>query len=136
MPTIIGFAGDTECNVALDDLLGSGTPTTVYFALFTAAPTSAGGGAEAVGYASRPSLANNGTNFPAASGKTKSNGTEIDFGTWAAGETIVWAACVKTSSGVLGPDDIVTAGPLSAPRIMVAGGTLAVPVGGMIFTAQ
>ena len=60
-------------------------PATLYFALFTVAPTDAGGGTEvsAGGYA-RAAVTNNTTNFPAASGTsptTKHNGTVIAFGT-------------------------------------------------------
>lgn len=62
-------------------------PATVYIALYTAAPTDAGGGTEVSGgsYA-RVAVTNNATNFPAASGGSKSNGTAITFvtptGSW------------------------------------------------------
>lgn len=61
------------------------TAATVYCALFTAAPSDAGGGTEATGggYA-RVAITNNATNFPLASGGSKSNGTAIDFGTFTA----------------------------------------------------
>jgi len=72
-------------NELLDHVLSAATFTaaaTLYAALFTAAPSDAGGGTEVVGgtYA-RVSKTNNATNFPAASGGSKSNGTDIDFGT-------------------------------------------------------
>jgi hypothetical protein len=72
-------------NKVLDLLLGGGTytvPTTVYVALYTVAPTDAGGGTEVSGggYA-RVAVTNNATNFPAASGGSKSNGTTITFPT-------------------------------------------------------
>lgn len=72
-------------NSLLDHVLGGPDytrPATVYLALFTVAPTDAGGGTEVSGnnYA-RAAVTNNATNFPAASGGAKSNGTAISFNT-------------------------------------------------------
>lgn len=60
-------------------------PVNITVALYTAAPSDAGGGTEATGggYA-RVSLVNNATNFPAAASGSKSNGVAIDFGTFTA----------------------------------------------------
>jgi hypothetical protein len=67
----------------LDHVLGGGDysrPATVYIALYTAAPTDAGGGTEVSGGSYvRTAVTNNNTNFPAASGGAKSNGTDITF---------------------------------------------------------
>lgn len=70
-------------NEILDHVLGGGDytrPATVYLALFTVAPTDAGGGTEATGgsYA-RVAITNNSTNFPAASGGSKTLATEQEF---------------------------------------------------------
>ena len=70
-------------NEILDHVLGNAAysaPATVYVALFTVAPTDAGGGTEVSGgsYA-RKAVTNNSTNWPAASGGVKSNGTLIEF---------------------------------------------------------
>lgn len=70
-------------NRVLDHFLGgvaSTAPATVYIALFTAAPTDAGGGTEVSGgsYA-RVAVTNNATNWPAASAGAKANGTAITF---------------------------------------------------------
>jgi hypothetical protein len=67
----------------LDHVLGNAAytaPGTIHVALFTAAPTDAGGGTEVTGgsYA-RVAVTNNATNFPAASGGLKQNGTAITF---------------------------------------------------------
>lgn len=67
----------------LDHVLGNAAysaPATVHIALFTAAPTDAGGGTEVTGgsYA-RAAVTNNATNFPAAAAGAKSNGAEIAF---------------------------------------------------------
>lgn len=75
-------------NELLDHVLGGGDytrPGTVYVSLHTADPTDAGSGAEVVtgdwsNYA-RVAVTNNATNWPAASGGSKSNGTVVDFGT-------------------------------------------------------
>ena len=78
-----GSKSDYLENKVLDHVLGGGDytrPATVYIALYTVAPTDAGGGTEVTGgsYA-RVTVTNNATNFPAASGGAKSNGTEIAF---------------------------------------------------------
>lgn len=78
-----GSKSDYLENEILDHVLGGGDytrPATVYVALFTVAPSDAGGGTEVTGgsYA-RVAVTNNATNFPAASGGAKSNGTEITF---------------------------------------------------------
>jgi len=72
-------------NEILDHVLGGADysrPATVYVALYTAAPTDAGGGTEVSGgdYA-RATVVNNDTNFPAADSGAKSNGTDITFAT-------------------------------------------------------
>lgn len=67
----------------LDHVLGGGDytrPATVYFALFTVAPGESGGGTECSGggYA-RVAVTNDATNWPAASGGSKSNGLVVSF---------------------------------------------------------
>lgn len=72
----------------LDHVFGAAAytaPATLYVALFTVAPTDAGGGTEVptatwTNYA-RVAVTNNATNFPAAAAGLKSNGTAISFGT-------------------------------------------------------
>lgn len=57
-------------------------PATLYVALFTAAPTDAGGGTEVTGNNySRKAVTANTTNFPAASGGSVANGAAITFAT-------------------------------------------------------
>lgn len=78
-----GSKSDYLENKLLDHVLGAAAytpPVTVYFSLYTTAPTDAGGGTEVTGgsYA-RVAVTNNATNFPAASGGSKSNGTVV---TW------------------------------------------------------
>jgi hypothetical protein len=77
-----GKSDDLE-NKILDHIYGGPDYTrlgTVHVALFTAAPSDSGGGTEVSGgsYA-RVAVTNNATNFPAASGGAKSNGTAITF---------------------------------------------------------
>lgn len=88
----------------MDHVLGGGDytrPGTVYVALYTAAPTDAGGGTEVTGgsYA-RVSVSNNNTNWPAAAAGAKSNGTAITFPTATADwGTAVAFALLDASSG-------------------------------------
>lgn len=89
-------------NLDLDARYGSGTPTNTFIALSTADPTDdASGLAEPSGngYA-RLSITNNTTNWPAASGGSKSNGADFTFatpsGSWG---TITHFAIFDASSG-------------------------------------
>jgi hypothetical protein len=66
-------------NIILDYLYGSGSPATIYFGLYTVAPSAGGGGTEAT--ITRVGLTNNATNFPAAASQLKQVATIVDFGT-------------------------------------------------------
>lgn len=82
----------------------TGFPSTLYYALFTVAPTDAGGGTEVTGgsYA-RVAVTPNSTNFTAASGgspSTNGNATAITFpGPTANWGTAVSMAIMSASSG-------------------------------------
>jgi len=90
-------------NELLDHWLGGAAftaPATVYVALFTAAPNDAGGGTEVSGNNySRKSVTNNATEWPAASGGSKSNANAITFatpsGSWG---TVGWFALFDAST--------------------------------------
>jgi hypothetical protein len=104
----MGGKSDYLENEILDHVLGGGDysrPATVYVALFTADPGDAGGGTEVStgdwsDYA-RAAVTNNATNFPAASGGSKSNGTAISFGsaTIVSAPTITAFGIFDASSG-------------------------------------
>ena len=81
----MGSKADYLENELLDHVLGGADytrPATVYVALYTVTPSDTGGGTEVTGgsYA-RVSVTNNATNWPAASGGAKANGTAITFTT-------------------------------------------------------
>lgn len=102
-----GSKADFLENELLDHVLGNAAytaPTNVYIALYTAAPSDSGGGTEVSGgsYA-RLTVANNATNWPAASGGAKSNGTALTFTT----ATASWGTVVA-----FGIFDAATAGNL------------------------
>ena len=80
-----GSKSDYLENEILDHVLGGGDytrPSTVYIALYTTAPTDSGGGVEvsAPSY-TRKAVTNNATNWPAAAGGVKTNGSDIVFET-------------------------------------------------------
>jgi hypothetical protein len=99
-----GSKSDYLENKLLDHVLGGGDysrPATVYIALFTVAPTDAGGGTEVSGTGySRKAVTNNDTNWPAAASGAKSNGTDITFdeatGDWG---TVVALGIFDAASG-------------------------------------
>lgn len=99
-----GSKADFLENELLDHVLGNAAysaPATVYVALYTVAPTDAGGGTEATGgsYA-RVAVTNNDTNWPAASSGAKANGAAITFPTATADwGTVVAFAILDAASG-------------------------------------
>lgn len=92
-------------NEILDHVVGGSSysaPGTLYFALCTSAPSDTGIGAGEVsgGSYAREAVTNNLTNFPAASGGSKSNANDIDFGVASADwGTITHVAVMDASSG-------------------------------------
>lgn len=129
-------ASDYLENKILDHILGGvdfTRPATVHFAFFTIAPTDAGGGTEVTGggYA-RVAVTNNSTNFPTASGGSKSNGTAIVFPTASAGwGTVSHYGVFDAASG----GNLLFHGALSAAKLVETGDTPSYPVGAMTFTA-
>lgn len=122
-------------NKMLDHRLGRPDytrPATVYIALFTAAPTDAGGGTEVTGgsYA-RAAVTNNATNFPAASGGAKSNGTAIAFptatGNWG---TVVAFGIFDASSG----GNLMDWGDITPNRAINTGATASFAIGDLDIT--
>lgn len=89
----------------LDHVLGNAAytaPGTVWVALYTTAPTDAGGGTECTGgdYA-REAIVNNAANWPAASAGAKANGSVVDFGTASAswGTVVAFAILDADTAG-------------------------------------
>lgn len=129
-----GFSDYLE-NKVLDHIFGGGDytrPGTIYVALFTAAPTDAGGGTEATftGYA-RVAVTNNATNFPAATGGSKSNGAEIIFPQCTGGSNTLTHFALfdaATAGNMLGW------GALTASLAVSAGITVKFPVGDLDIT--
>ncbi len=121
-------------NETLDHLLSRATftaATPLYYALFTTSPSDTGGGTEVAGGSYvRQSKTNNATEFPAASGGSKSNGTAVNFGTatgnWGA---VGYMALIDNSAGgnyyFWGETD------LSVP--IQSGDSLTFPIGAIVF---
>lgn len=124
-------------NKMLDHGFGGGDytrPATVDIALCTAAPTDASTGATIVeatytGYA-RKNVTNNATNFPAASGGSKSNGVAIAFADCTGGSSTVTHFAVLEG----GTNNIMGWGELAAPKAISSGDPISVPVGSLVIT--
>ena len=125
-------------NELLDHVLRNSAyskPATIYFALFTAAPSDSGGGTEVSGgsYA-RAVVTNNNTNFPqcAATGTpTMANAITISFptATVAWGTVTHWGIFDASSSG-----NLLAHGALSATRTIAIGDAPRIAVGSASFT--
>ena len=107
-------------------------PGTLYAALFTVTPSDSGGGTEVSGgsYA-RVSITNNATNFPAASGGSKSNGTTITFPAATANwGTVVAMAFFDASSG----GNLIAWAPLTTNKTIANGDTASFPASSVVIT--
>lgn len=132
----MGSFADYLENKLLDHVFGGGDytrPATVYIALSTTTITDAGGNmTEPSGGAyARASVTNNATNWPAASGGAKSNGTAITFAT----ATTSWGTVVDfaimdaaTSGNMLGY------GTLTASKTIDNGDTASFAIGDLDIT--
>jgi hypothetical protein len=130
-----GGKSNFTSNKILDAIYSGGAyvaPAILYCALFTVAPTGAGGGTEVVGGAyARVAVTNDATHFPAAVGQAKSNGTAIVFpAASAAWGTVVAAAFFDDP--VAG--NMISFGPLAAAQVVAIGNTFQIGVGA--FTAS
>lgn len=122
-------------NKILDHVYGGGDyvrPATVYVALFTAAPSDAGGGTEVAGgsYA-RAAVTNDAVNFPPAGGGQKSNGTVITFAQATSGWGTVthWAIFDALAGG-----NMLNWGALNTPKTIANGDQPQINVGGIVIT--
>lgn len=130
-----GSASDFLENTILDEVLG-GTdytpPATVYVALFTATPSDSGGGTEVSGGSYvRKSVTNNSTNWPAASGGSKSNGTAITFATASAswGTVTQFGIFDASTSG-----NLLYWGDLTTSKTIGSGDTASFAIGSLVVT--
>lgn len=121
-------------NKLLDHVFGGGDysrATTLYIGLSTTAITDAGGNVTEPtggGY-SRVEVTNNATNFPAASGGEKSNGTAIEFpipsDNWG---TVTHFFISESSSGT---SSIIGYGTLAIPKTINSGDLVSFAVGSL-----
>lgn len=125
-------------NKVLDHVFGGSDysrPATLYVALCTAAPTDASTGSTITepsgGSYARVAVTNNATNFPAASGGAKANGTVITFpsatGSW--GTVTHLAVCDASSAG-----NMLAWGALDVSKTVDSGDTVSIPVGDLDVT--
>lgn len=124
-------------NKILDYILGITAftpPATLYFALFTAAPSDSGGGSEVTGGSyGRIAKTNNVTNFPNAASGSKSNGTAIDFATASA----AWGTAVAVAifdASVAG--NLLYWALLTTPIVIPSGGQLSFAIGQLVFSEE
>lgn len=119
----------------LDHVFGAAAytaPDTLHVALFTVAPSDTGGGTEVSGggYA-RVAVTNNPTNFPAASGGAKANGTDVTFPTATASwGTVVAFGIFDASSG----GNLLAWATLTTNKTIGSGDTASFPIGDIDIT--
>ncbi len=122
-------------NELLDHVFGGSDyarPATLYIALYTSAPSDSGGGTEVSGgsYA-RAAVTNNTTNFPAASGGSKANGTAITFAQATAGwGTVSHVGVFDALTG----GNLLYWGALTTPRTVANGDIFNFAIGDLVIT--
>lgn len=132
-------ASDLYENKHLDAAFGDNRatalfPATYYIALFTAAPTDAGGGTEVAGGAyARVAVTNNSTNWPNATSAQKKNGTAITFPTATASWGLVthWGVYDALTVGNLGHWNALT-----TPVTVSSGMTPVFAINALVITAD
>lgn len=135
-----GFNDYAEDEI-LDHVFGGGDysrPATLYMAALKSAAADDDDGstiseADFTDYA-RVAITNNATNFPAASGGAKSNGTEIAFPEAGAGSNNDLTHWALLDSGTLGAGNIIIAGAFDTTKNITDGDTLRIPVGDLDIT--
>jgi len=118
-----GNLSDYLENKLLDHFLGTATytkPTTVYIALYTVAPSDAGGGTQVTG----GSYARQTATFSAAASGTTSNTANIDFAGMPAATTVAIGVFDALTSG-----NLLLWGTLTANKTTDAGDTLRIATG-------
>jgi len=118
-----GNLSDYLENKLLDHFLGTATytkPTTVYVALYTVAPSDAGGGTQVTG----GSYARQTATFSAAASGTTSNTANIDFAGMPAATTVAIGVFDALTSG-----NLLLWGTLTANKTTDAGDTLRIATG-------
>lgn len=136
----MGRISDTYANYLLDLAFSRATnsfPATFYYGLSTTLPTNTGGNVtepSGGGYA-RVAVTNNATNFPVASGRSKSNGTAITFpaatADWASGASIGYFVIYDATSA----GNFVGWGELTTPVVVLNGTQPSFAVGALTITA-
>lgn len=132
-----GSLSDYGENLHLDAVLGSGTPATVYIGLWTAAlddtSTGATAGEVAAGDYARLAVTNNSTNWPAASGGAKANGTAFTFAeALASWGTITHIAILDSATE--GAGNIIGWADLDVAKAIALGDTFEIAVGDLDIT--
>jgi hypothetical protein len=130
--------GNAYKDNVLDAVFGSHSapytpPANYWVELYTATPTSAGGGTKVTGGAyARVEVANDVTHFPAASGGSQPNGVAITFPTATADWGTVVAFAYHDSPTA---DSVVSFGPIGSPVDIPGGTTPQFAIGALIATA-
>ena len=134
MLSIVGGKDSYLRNKLLDHVLGGGDfarPATVYIALYSAladdgAYTEAAGG----GYA-RLAVTNDATNWPAATGDVKRNGTALN---WAAASSSIGAIVGAGIHDAASGGNRLYYGPFGSAFIWNVGQTFTIPANSAVFT--
>jgi hypothetical protein len=125
--------GDTSANAVLDGLFGSGAPASFFVALSLTSPFSDGTNVtepDAGNSYARVEVVNDATNWPAASGRQKANGTDIAFPTATGAGWGLITDYVLFDAGTGG--NFIGSGALDTPATVDPGGTAGFEAGALV----
>lgn len=136
----MGRISDTYANNLLDLAFSKASnsfPATMYVGLSSTTPTNTGTNVTepSTGSYARVSVTNNATNWPAASSRSKSNGTAITFPTatadWLSGANLTHFVIYDAASS----GNFIAWGELTAPVAVTSGTQAAFAVGALVVNA-
>lgn len=133
------MAGKSDAleNSILDHVLGGPDYTrlsTVYLAIYTAAPTDGTAGTESFSY-QRVALPNDSTTWNSASGGVKTNKATLVFSfQYGGGTTGPFTHFAITASSTFGANDILFWGAFASPLTINGGDLVSIPPGGLVIT--
>lgn len=137
----MGRMSDAHANQMLDLFFSKASnttvPATLYFGLSSTTPTNTGTNVTepSTGSYARVAVTNNSTNFPAASGRQKANGTAVTFptatGDWVSGSNLTHFVIYDAASS----GNFVGWGALTTPAPVLNGQQASFAIGALVINA-
>lgn len=129
----MSFLQTDVLNAHLDEIWGSGSPATLWVVLFVTLPDQDGNGGVEASWPAYAAVAvtNDATNWPAASGGVKENGTLIDYGVADGSASLLGVGFYDSATLRLPANFIACLDLTAAPRAITGGTPVSFPIGAL-----